>query len=302
MGNNGRIVAHLIIGARPEPYLEATLASIAGVASHVVVNDNSGQAQSPNEPALEALHNGHPLPATIMRTKFADFARARNDCIDATPQSYRGCWALFVDADEVHGPELPAMGALLHRLPDDVEAVDGYSRHFVGSFRWWYAIERRLCFFRLRPDSRWQGPVHERLSVAGRRIALPGVWFHYGHVVTPQMEAEKGRLYRSLGQHGQVADAQVTARLTAHEVWHTKLRQAIAFGGAHPQAAHAIIDELEVSRKQLFAEVDRLATAQTALERMYNNLRALNYARLIGLRTIEAHMRWHWRPAERAAA
>src|SRR5262249_51539874 len=46
------IAAHLIVGARPEPYLAAVLESIAGLCAHVVVNDNSGTIPGPNDDFL----------------------------------------------------------------------------------------------------------------------------------------------------------------------------------------------------------------------------------------------------------
>ncbi len=182
------IVAHLIVGSRREPYLPAVLESIAGVCSHAVVNDNSGSIPGPNDEILHASQLALDGRLTIVRTVFSGFADARNACIDATPARFTDAWTLFVDADEVHGPELAPMAALLAHLPSDVDAVDGYSRHFVGSFGWWLSVERRMCFFRARSDRRWHGRVHERLDPILRRVVLPCVWSHYGHVVTPRME------------------------------------------------------------------------------------------------------------------
>src|SRR5579872_2637986 len=188
-----KIVAHMIVGAKPEPYLAASLAAIAPVCSLLVLNDNSSLANSDNSAIAARSVLGSSDRLRIVRTAFTDFASARNACIEATPREFQDAWALFVDADEVHGDELPAMAALLPDLPPSVDAVHGHSRHFVGSFAWWMSLGRRLCFFRLSPGRRWYGSLHERLCPIARTVVLPAVWFHYGHVVTPRAEAEKSR-------------------------------------------------------------------------------------------------------------
>ena len=43
----------LCVGSQPEPYLEATLASIAPVVDLLVVNENSGAERGPNLGTLE---------------------------------------------------------------------------------------------------------------------------------------------------------------------------------------------------------------------------------------------------------
>src|ERR1700730_503248 len=123
-----RIVAHLIVGARAEPYLASVLDAIADVCSHVVVNDNSAMTPGPNDAILSASAAAVADRLTIVRSAFTGFADARNACIDATPNPQRNGWVLFVDADEVHGPELGAMAALLAAPREGADAVDGYSR------------------------------------------------------------------------------------------------------------------------------------------------------------------------------
>ncbi len=49
-----RIVALLLMGSRPEPYLSAALASIAPAVDLLVVNDNSGEPAGANRRCLEA--------------------------------------------------------------------------------------------------------------------------------------------------------------------------------------------------------------------------------------------------------
>ena len=286
------VVAHIIVGGREEPYLSAVLESIADVCTHVVVNDNSGSARGPNDAIVGAARVAADGRLTVVRTTFAGFGAARNACIDATPAVLRGGWALFVDADEVHGDELPAMAALLPSLPAEVGAVDGYSRHFVGSFGWWLSVERRLCFFRLRPEVRWRGRVHEQLDPAPRRAVLPCVWSHYGHVVTPRMEWLKSRLYSSLGQPGFAPTDAELETVDAEAAWGRMRRDVMRFRGAHPAPVRSTIDRLSREWAATFAEVDALFSRCTPFESMRRNLRRANYARLVGMRGIEARARW----------
>ena len=288
------IVAHVIVGARPEPYLAASLDAIADVCDHAVINDNSGSAKSPNAAVYLRSRLATTGRLTLIRTHFEDFSAARNACIDATPKSFNGCWVQFVDADEVHGDELPAIAALLNHLPPSIEAVDGYSRHFWGSFRWWVAIERRLCFFRFSAARRWHGAVHERLLHSSNRAVVPAVWAHYGHVVTPRMEWEKSRLYASLGQADWSPDDAALASATASRVYGERTRQAIAHHGEHPGVAAATVAALSREWADNFREIDRLVAGQTPIDRLRNAGRALNYRRLLQWRAAEARLRWGW--------
>lgn len=288
------IVAHVIVGARPEPYLAASLDAIADVCDHAVINDNSGSAKSPNAAVYGRSRLAATGRLTLIRTRFEDFSAARNACIDATPKSFGGCWVLFVDADEVHGGELPAIAALLDHLPPSIDAVDGYSRHFWGSFRWWVAIERRLCFFRFSAARRWHGAVHERLLHSANRAVVPAVWAHYGHVVTPRMEWEKSRLYASLGQADWSPDDAALAGATASRVYGERTRQAIAHHGEHAGVAAATVAALSREWADNFREIDRLVAGQTAIDRLRNAGRALNYRRLLQWRAAEARLRWGW--------
>jgi len=294
MANGPEIVAHLIVGSRPEPYLAAVLESIAGVCSHAVVNDNSGSIPGPNDEILQGSRLAHDDRLTVTRTGFTGFADARNACIDSTPARFKSAWILFVDADEVHGVELSRMSALLSSLPPDIDAVDGYSRHFVGSFAWWRSVERRLCFFRARDDRRWSGRVHEHLDPIGRRAVLPCVWSHYGHVVTPRMEWEKSRLYSSLGQPGFApTDAELSV-VDAAMAWGRMRPDVMRYRGEHPPAVRPLIQDLSTRWAATFADVDAMFARCSTIERLRRTVRRANFSRVIALRGIEAGARWGW--------
>lgn len=298
------VVAHVIVGARPEPYLPATLAAIADFCTHAVINDNSGLRNGPNTDAVGRARFAAEGRLTLLRTTFVDFADARNACIDATPTPLRAGWALRVDADEVFGDRLPAAVHLLAELDDRVDAVDGYSRHFVGSFAYFDEIARQLCFFRLDRNLRWTLPVHEKLDGVRKRVAVPLAMFHYGHVVPPVVEEQRGWLYASLaqtfaqsaGEDAREPDApRASGTQTVASMWGRLLRRAIRFEGRHPDAAAPIIAELSARWAQSFREVDAVVRAQSPLDKLSNAVRAANYRRLLAWRAFQARRRWNWR-------
>ena len=291
------IVANIIVGAKPEPYLAASLEAIADVCDHAVINDNSGTPAGANAPVYARSRLAATGRLTVIRTRFENFSVARNLCIEAVPRAYAGGWILFVDADEIHGGELSAMANVLSKLPEEIDAVDGYSRHYWGSFRWWVAIDRRLCFFRHTPRVRWCGAVHERLVNAERRAVLPAVWAHYGHVVTPRMEWEKSRLYASLGQSDWAPDDAALEAATPADVYGERARRAMPHRGAHAPYMMHVIGALSHAWSANFEEIDRLVALQTPADRARNALRAMNYARLLGWRSAEARIRWGWSAA-----
>jgi len=284
------IVAHLIIGNKPEPYLEAALASIESVTDHLVVNDNSGDAQI-HASTLSNCAHARRNAITIVRSTFTDFAAARNACIDATPPGLRSGWALFFDADEIHGDEIRSSAALLPQLPAEVDAVEGYSRHFIGSFGWWHNIARRMCFFRLTPDRRWTGAVHERLEPRRKSVVVGDVWHHYGHVTPPRREWEKGRLYHSLGQSGFVASDEQLRTASPEGVWGHLAPEVMPFHGAHPASALTTIRELSELWADTFAGVDRLFSRRKRIWRFRSWIRQMNYNRLLAMRRFEARIR-----------
>ena len=290
------IVAHMIVGARPEAYLSSALESIAPVCQHAVINDTAGQERNPNLEAIEQSTFAREGRLSVVRSSFVDFATARNGCIDATPARFAGGWGLIVDADEVHTGALASVAALAERVSERVDAIDGYLRHFVGSFSWWFELNRTRCLFRLGAGRRWENAIHERLADVDQRIAVPVVWFHYGHVVTPRMEAEKSRLYASLGQPDPAPTDTQLERARPATVWPGLLRRANRFKGEHPSAARPTIEALTRERADLFAQVDAIANAQPVWQRVRNVTRDFNARRLLWWRSVEARVAYGWRP------
>lgn len=293
-----RIVAHLIVGAKPEPLLPAMLASIEGAASWLFVNENSGLGEAaPNLPALRASRFAAAERMIVDRTPFDTFARARNRCFALDPAPTLDTWIVFIDGDEVHGEGFARIAQRLDRVPPRVGFIDAYTWHFFASFNWYTSIERRMMFFRWSPQAQWKNDVHEQLAgVPGGRIALPYVYGHYGAAASFSEYARKGAQYSSLGAHGtplspqaaRVADegddyGEVEAFFA--EMWPILLR----FRAAHPPAARTYIAQQEAMRAKTFAAVDAIVAAhQPPLRRFKNALMRANYEQRWRLRIIEA--------------
>jgi hypothetical protein len=273
------VAAHLIVGAREEPFLPALLESIADVADVLIANDNSGLPESPNLAALHESRFGREGRMLLDRAPFVDFASARNRCLELHRRGSAGAWVAFVDADEVHGPAAPRIASALHTVAPSIDFVDGYTWHFFQSFDWYTSIERRMAFFRFSPALRWEGSVHERLVGArGGRLALPYVYAHYGHVLAVRRHAEKGRLYARLGYAGPVVPEEELDRIDVAAYFRMFWPLALRFYGRHPIAARETIARLRARFGDEYRHTDRLVrAAQKPVRRLVNVARRLNF-------------------------
>jgi hypothetical protein len=275
-----RVAAHLIVGAREEPFLGALCESLEGVCETLIVNDNSPDP-SPHAQVLSQSAFARQGRLILDRTPFTNFAVARNICLHLHAEHDAGDWIAFIDADEVHRPQARKVAANLHRVPPELDFVDGYTRHFFQSFDWYMSIDRRLAFFRYKPGIRWERSVHEQLQgLTGGRVALPYLYAHYGWVVPARLHAQKGRQYLSLGAPGRVVEEEHISALEADTYFEFEHRwtTALRFRGEHPPAARATIERIRSERAQEFARVDDLVWHhQTPLVRMRNAFWRLNY-------------------------
>lgn len=269
--------AHLILGARAEPFLAALLASLDGVAAALIVNDNAPDP-SPHTSLLAASAFAQRGALYVDRAPFRGFAAARNCCLQLHAAHAAGNWVAFVDADEVHGAPAARIAANLARVPDAIDFVDGYTWHFFQSFDFYTSIERRMAFFRFRPELRWEGDVHEQLrGNPGGRIALPYVYAHYGHTLEPRRHAEKGRHYSSLGAPGAVLSLDQLDDFDAAEYFAPEYPRLLRFAGAHPSAAEPTLARLR-PRLQAYHELtERMVGAQPLRIKLRNVARRANY-------------------------
>jgi len=273
----GSIAAHLILGAREEPFLAATLDSIAPSVAHLIVNDNAPDP-SPHARTLSDSVFGREGRIAIDRTPFEGFAAARNACLRVHARCSDARWIAFVDADEVHAPAFGAIARNLDAVPPGVWFLDGYTWHFFQSFEYYTSIERRMALFRFAPSLHWEGAVHERLSGAGgARLALPYVYAHYGHTLAPRRHAEKGRHYSSLGAPGDVLREDQLDDFDVARYFAPEYPRLLRFGGKHPPAALVTLERLRPLLAPSHALTDRIVRAQPAAVAMRNAVRKLNY-------------------------
>jgi hypothetical protein len=237
------VAAHLIIGGREEPFLPALLASLEGVADLLLVNDNRDDAPSVNADVLATSSFARANRMIVDRAPFVNFADARNRVLALHREHASGMWAAFVDADDVHAPVARRIARNLAQLPPEIAVVDAYTRHFLQSFRWYTSIERRMAFFRVMPDLRWEGVVHERLAgVAGRALAIPYVYDHFGWVMPLERLAAKGRQYASLGQSGKTYTAEEAGALDPRVYFARRWKNALRYHGTLPPAVTDVRD------------------------------------------------------------
>ncbi|HEY9180426.1 MAG TPA: hypothetical protein VIO32_06880, partial [Candidatus Baltobacteraceae bacterium] len=281
------MAAHLILGPREEPFLGAMLESIRGAADVMLVNDNSPEP-SPHTRTLQESAFARDGTLVVDRTPFTDFAAARNVCVRLHEQHGACEWMLFVDADEVHGPQLNVVATNLDGVSPKVDFVDGYTWHFFQSFDWYRSIERAKMFIRATPGFHWEGAVHEKLhGPSGKRIALPYVFAHYGWVLPIERQAQKERQYAELGRPGDMLpqhelDMPQLERSFAHE-WRTVMR----FHGQHPPAAENLIGHLRGTLHAQFDAVEAIVPRyQPARQRIANALMRANYEQRWRLRAL----------------
>ncbi|HET9393322.1 MAG TPA: hypothetical protein VFO29_07385 [Candidatus Rubrimentiphilum sp.] len=273
-----RVAAHLILGAREEPFLAALLESLSGAVDSLIVNDN-GSDPSPHDATLRESWFGDHDRLFVDRAPFVDFSTARNRCLDVHARTGAGTWIAFVDADEVHGETVRCITRNLGEVPAAYDFVDGYTWHFFQSFDLYTSIERRMAFFRFNPGARWVGNVHEQLvGLNGKRLALPYVYAHYGHVLPARRHAEKGRHYSSLGQRGETVPEEALDSLDPAVYFKRIWPDVLRFTGEHPPAAQSAIARLRAEYAADQARALELArAAQPPLVRARNVLLKANY-------------------------
>ncbi|MGH8163176.1 MAG: hypothetical protein ACREP1_02435 [Rhodanobacteraceae bacterium] len=272
------IAAHLILGKNDEPFLGALLESLTGAADTLIVNDNAPDP-SPHGSTLRTSWFGRNHRLVVDRTPFADFSTARNICLAHHVEHDAGEWIAFVDADEVHGEAVRRIARHLAYVPPEIDYVDAYTWHFFQSFDLYTSIERRMSFFRFKPEIRWTGKVHERLEGLGTgRIALPYVYAHYGHVFAARRHAEKGRLYSSLGQPGPTVAEDALDGIDVNTYFQAVWPSLLRFTGEHPAAAHQTVERLSETFAADIIRARMLARAtQPPAVRARNALMKLNY-------------------------
>ena len=219
MSSGPAIAAHLILGAREEPFLEAMLESVSGAATLLIVNDNAPDP-SPHALTLESSSFARSGSLVVDRTPFSGFDTARNVCLRVHAQNGPAPWVAFVDADEVHGESVRAH----RRSPWRAARTVRFRGRLHVAFLWLVrllhvdraaydvlSLSPRACAGRARCTSVCS-------ALTGSRVALPYVYAHYGHTLEPRRHAEKGRHYSSLGAPGNVLREDRARRLRRRQI------------------------------------------------------------------------------------
>lgn len=274
-----KVAAHLIVGDREEPFLPALLRSLDGVADLLLVNDNAAEPGSPNARMLDESAFARRGAMIVDRAPFVNFADARNRVLALHRAHVPGAWAAFVDADDVHRPAAKCIARNLPSLGPEIAVVDGYTRHYLQSFRWVIGIDRRLAFFRVTEGVRWEGDVHERLTgYAGRALVLPYVYDHYGWVLPMERQAAKGRQYASLGQAGHTYTPEEVAVLDPSDFFAPLWPLAMPYRGPQPPALDEVRSDMERQLQPVFDNADRAVRERHDVRRrLLNTFRRLNY-------------------------
>lgn len=250
------IACALCVGADPEPYLPATLASIANAVDVLAVNDNSGLARSSNVAAIEASAFAERGALRLERHPFVDFADMRNRAfaqLRALPEPPD--WVLFLDADEIHGEQVRYVAReILPRLPRSVGNVDAYTYHFFGTYGWITDVARRFVFYRYAPGLHWVNAVHEKIQGhSGTALVLPYVYHHYGNVLPPAMLARKHGRYFELGNPVPQPPGEGEATL---DIYLANAAGVRPYRRAHPAIARPTLARLGAEFALEFAALD----------------------------------------------
>lgn len=276
------IVALMLMGARPEPYLKAVLHSLEQAADFLIVHDNSGAPRSQNRNVLErsTLHaNGR---VGVVEAPFVNFSQARNECLDymrANLPCDAQTWLLMVDCDEVHGSDLAFITRhILSTLPPEVGIVDTYFYNFILSFNVYNALDRRHnLLVRHNPDLRWTHDVHEHLTgLVGQRICLPYTYHHYGYIRSTGHIIDKWRHYRTLGD--QTYSEHTLDEMSRRDLFEREVDRALPYNGSYPEAL-ALLDDAANMVDPDIDDFHRLVDAHLKKPgpRLHALLRDLNY-------------------------
>jgi glycosyltransferase involved in cell wall biosynthesis len=167
-----------VITRNEERNIEGCLASLAWCDEIIVVD-----ARSTDDTARLARDAG----ARVVERDWSGYSDQRNAAIELS----RGDFILYLDADECLGPGFEAAARNVERLGPS--AHEGYWVHsleyFMGAFlrHGGYGLHqanKKVRLWRNRPEHRFVGAVHERVSVSGPLAELGVYVEHYSSAQT----------------------------------------------------------------------------------------------------------------------
>lgn len=177
----------MIIGEKPEPYLEFALLSTKWVDEHVIVN--TGKEDNPNIKIVQKV-----IPrAKILHFKGEfTFSNARNLALDNSS----GQWILWQDADEVHFDRFEGLVRNFIASPPG-DGIQCAFYHFILDVFHYQSLDPRVMLFR-KDGKRWRGTVHERVEPFNKIFVSDYFYHHYGYTKPQHLIYENWRLYWGL--------------------------------------------------------------------------------------------------------
>ena len=163
-----KIIANLIcLDSAPE--LPDLLASLKGNVDAVVAID--GGSTDNTVGILENWGRDSGVPVTCRVNPWPDdFAQQRNLCLDVTRATYppdadTDVWVLMIDTDD----KLVEFDRVFAEDAARKAGVGGLMCRMDNSNGFFHVLQ----FFRLTPESRWENPIHEYVTISGPRGLPP---------------------------------------------------------------------------------------------------------------------------------
>ena len=290
------IAAVMIIGRKREPFLSANLESISRAVDLLVLNDNSEDAVNPNLKMLEESTLFKEGKVRVIPSRFEGFGYCRTLCLDYLIKKVKPSpWILYLDADEVHPPGLTVVTRkILPSLPGSVGIVDGFKYEFFRSRKYYLFMDRRHnLFFRLNPDVRWEGKVHEKpVNLIGRRVAIPYRYFHYGYLINPRDIIRKWELYANLAEQ-----TDLSGNEDYESLFRKDARRVLQYRGLHPAVAMSCIEELESENRDSIEQFEDMVRQHKSVNWLGRKLRNTNADAKIRFQAINCMNRFFFKPS-----
>jgi len=229
--NMNSIGLNMIVGEKPEMFLQYALESTKWLDEHVIVNtgnkDNLNvriiKSILPSAKILDFSETG--LPFT--------FSNARNYALENS-STY---WIFWQDADEVHFNSLEKyLRSILHW--NHYDAFQFYFYHFLLDMFHFQHIELRKNVFK-REGRKWIGSVHEQVEPIGLTLITDYHYHHYGYVKPQNLIFENWRLYWSLSPEEQF---KLKENRNPNDIISDRVTIAKDYGGLYPEVIQSYLD------------------------------------------------------------
>lgn len=228
------IALNIIIGQKPEPFLNYALESTKWCDEHVIVN--TGKEDNPNMNVVREVLAGHDL-------KIIEFSRLDQPftfagCRSLALSESRSSHILWQDADEVHFHHFENI-AREYVTYDSFDGIEFGFFHFIFDMFHFQSIDPRVILFK-RHGKRWVGNVHEHVEPLVNVLSHPYRYHHYGYT-KPQKEIyENWRLYWSLNPD---ENFKLNENRNPNDIISDRVSVAYDYTGDYPEVIYNYIKE-----------------------------------------------------------